>query len=327
MRQFSYAQVDDAEGGIATIINAPNSKFIAGGTTLLDLMKLYVETPEQLIDINALALAAVQETRSGVSIGALARMNDVAQTPLIRDRYPVIAEALLLSASAQLRNMATIGGNVMQRTRCSYFRDTSFPCNKREPGSGCPAISGEHRMHAILGTSDHCVATHASDLAVALVALDAVVQVQGQTGNRQIPMADFHLLPGNTPQVETGLQPGDLIVSIDLPNLPFAQRSHYLKVRDRESYEFAITSVAVALDLRNDTINAARIAFGGIGTKPWRSREAEQALQGKPATVESFRQAADAALQDAKPLPKNAFKVELAKRTLVRALETVGELT
>lgn len=326
MRPFNYAQVTESDRAIAEIANNPEAKFIAGGTTMLDLMKLYVETPSQLVDINALPLSTVEATSNGVKIGALARMSDVASSAVIRDRFPVISEALIASASPQLRNMASIGGNLMQRTRCAYFRDTAFPCNKRIPGAGCPAIGGEHRMHAILGTSENCFCTHPSDLSVALVALDAIVQVRGTKGERNIELAQFYLLPGNTPQRETTLEPGELIVAVNVPDLAFARKSHYLKVRDRASYEFALVSAAVALDVRNGKINAARVALGGVGTKPWRSPEAERVLQGKSATTESFRTAAEAALADAKPQQQNAFKVEMAKRTLVRALETVGEM-
>jgi xanthine dehydrogenase YagS FAD-binding subunit len=265
----------------------------------------------------------VEATTKGVRIGALARMSEVAQAEVIRDRFPVISEALLASASPQLRNMASIGGNLMQRTRCSYFRDTAFACNKRTPGAGCPALAGENRTHAILGTSSQCCCTHASDLAVALVAMDAVVQVQGAKGDRSIPLTEFYLLPGNTPDRETVLQPGELIVAVDVPDLPYARRSHYLKVRDRASYEFALVSAAVALDVEKGKIQAARVALGGVGTKPWRSQAAEKALQGQPANQTSFQQAAQIALRSAKTLQHNAFKVEMAKRTLVRALATV----
>ncbi|MEB3180111.1 MAG: xanthine dehydrogenase family protein subunit M [Nostocaceae cyanobacterium] len=326
MRPFNFAAATEPEQAIATIKNTSEAKFIAGGTTMLDLMKQYVETPTQLIDINELPFSQIEATPSGVRIGALSRMSDVAEAAIIRENFPVISEALLLSASAQLRNMASIGGNLMQRTRCGYFRDPAFPCNKRVPGSGCPAINGEHQRHAILGTSDKCVATHPSDLAVALVALDAIVQVRGPQGERSIPIMEFYLLPGNTAHIETALQPGELIVAVDVPKTPFSKYSHYLKVRDRASYEFALVSAAVAMEIHNGTITSARVALGGVGTKPWRSGEAEAALQGQPPTLESFREAAEVALAPAKPLQQNAFKVELAKRTLVRALETLGEM-
>jgi len=326
MRPFNFAAATEPTEAIATVNDTPEAKFIAGGTTILDLMKQYVETPTQLIDINGLPFSQIEATPSGVRIGALARMSDVAEAAIIRENFPVISEALLLSASAQLRNMASIGGNLMQRTRCGYFRDPAFPCNKRVHGSGCPAINGEHQRHAILGTSDKCLATHPSDLAVALVALDAIVQVRGPQGERRIPITEFHLLPGNTPHIETALQPGELIVAVDVPKALFSKSSHYLKVRDRASYEFALVSAAVAMEVQNGTITSARVGLGGVGTKPWRSGEAEAALQGQPPTLESFREAAEAALTPAKPMQQNAFKVELAKRTLVRALETVGEM-
>jgi xanthine dehydrogenase YagS FAD-binding subunit len=324
MRPFSYAQVQETGEAIASISDNSTAKFVAGGTTLLDLMKQYVETPDILIDINSLPLSGVEATANGVRIGATARMSDVAENPIIRDNFPAISESLLLSASPQLRNMASIGGNLMQRTRCGYFRDPVFPCNKRNPGSGCGALTGEHQKHAILGISDRCCATHASDLAVALVALDAIVHVLSPEGQRSIPMTEFHLLPGETPQRETALQPGELIIAVEVPGTDYAKKSHYLKVRDRASYEFALVSAAVGLELENDKIKTARIALGGVGTKPWRSLEAESILQGKPATTDNFRQAATAALAGATPLPQNGYKVELAKRTLVRALETIN---
>lgn len=323
MQLFNYTQETSSEGAIATFKSSDEAKFIAGGTTLLDLMKQYVETPQQLVDINSLPLSKVEVTSGGVRIGALARMSDVAATDVIRDRFPVISEALLASASAQLRNMASIGGNLLQRTRCGYFRDTAFPCNKRELNSGCPAIEGDHESHAILGVSDDCIATHASDLAVALVALDAVILVRGASGERQISTSEFYHEPGKTPNKETALEPGELIVGVEVPNSGVAEKSHYLKVRDRTSYAFALVSAAVGLEVENNQIRAARVALGGVGTKPWRSPEAEKVLQNQLISEGLFRQAAEAALADAKPLKGNAFKVELAKRTLVRALETL----
>jgi xanthine dehydrogenase YagS FAD-binding subunit len=260
----------------------------------------------------------------GLRIGALVRNSDLAYHKSVREQFPVLSEALLAGASAQLRNMATVGGNLMQRTRCPYFYDVVFACNKREPGRGCAAMNGYTRSHAILGTSDKCIATHPSDMCVALAALDATIHVEGPRGERTIPIGEFHLLPGDTPDRETGLEQGELIVAIDLPALPRGSRSKYLKVRDRASYEFALTSAAVVVQVANGKISAARVAFGGIGTKPWRSKEAEQALVGKEANVETFRAAADAALQDAIPRKHNAFKVELAKRTLVSALKEAG---
>jgi xanthine dehydrogenase YagS FAD-binding subunit len=306
----------------------PSTRFIAGGTTLVDLMKLHVETPSRVVDITALpqadaSLAAIAELPDGgLRLGALAPMSDTAWDARVRERYPLVSQSLLLAASGQIRNMATLGGNVLQRTRCWYFRDTAMPCNKREPGSGCSALHGLNRMHAVLGTSEHCIATHPSDFAVALAALDAVVRVRGAT-TRTIPFADFHLLPGAHPERETALRPGELVTAIDLPALPFARRSLYLKVRDRASYAFALASAAVAVDVQGGTVRAARVALGGVGTKPWRSHEAERALVGRPAAAATFRAAADAALRGAVPHEDNKFKIDLAKRTLVRALTEV----
>jgi xanthine dehydrogenase YagS FAD-binding subunit len=293
-------------------------------------MKLDVERPSVVVDINALAasdpsLSAVSELPDGgLRLGALARMSDVAWDKRLRERYPLVSQSLLLAASGQVRNMATIAGNVLQRTRCPYFRDVATPCNKRQPGSGCSALEGVNRQHAILGVSPACIAVHPSDLAVALVALDAVVQVRGRTGTRAIPFGTFHLLPGQHPERETVLQAGDLITSIDLPALPFARRSLYLKVRDRASFAFALASAAVALDVQSGTVRAARVALGGVGTKPWRSTAAEQALVGKPSTAATFRAASAAALSGARPRKDNAFKVTLARRTLERALAEVA---
>jgi xanthine dehydrogenase YagS FAD-binding subunit len=300
------------------------SKFIAGGTNMLDLMKLNIETPKQVVDINKLSLYKIEElTNGGVRIGALVKNSDLSYNPYIIKNFPVLSEALLSGASPQLRNMASVGGNLMQRTRCPYFYNIDFACNKRLPGSGCAAIPGYNRMNAVLGTSDKCIATHPSDMCVAMAALGAIIHVQGPKGMRTISFADFHLLPGQTPQVEHNLRQDELITHVEIPALPFAVKSHYLKVRDRASYEFALTSAAVALDIQGGTIKGARIALGGAGTKPWRSIEAERALIGQPANAQTYRAAAEAALVAAKPNKDNAFKVELAKRTLVRALTTV----
>jgi xanthine dehydrogenase YagS FAD-binding subunit len=334
MKPFDYTvpqSVDDA----VRAASAPNTRFIAGGTNLIDLMKIEVETPAHLVDLNPLAesdstLRSVGDAPGGgLRIGALTPMSDVAWEPRVKERYPVLSQALLLGASGQLRNMASMGGNLLQRTRCPYFRDTAMPCNKREPGSGCSAIGGFNRSHAILGTSEHCIATHPSDLAIALVALDATIRVRtpGSAGSgteRTISVADLHVLPGTHPERETVLRPGEMITAIDVPALPFARRSLYLKVRDRASYAFALASAAVAVNVANGTIRDARVALGGVGTKPWRSRAAERALIGKPAVTASFRAAANAALQGAVTHKDNAFKVELAKRTLVRALTEVA---
>jgi xanthine dehydrogenase YagS FAD-binding subunit len=327
MISFDYITADDIDAAFRA--STPTSRYVAGGTNLIDLMKLGVERPTAVIDVNSItrrdpALAAVTELpNGGVRLGALARMSDVAWSSTIRDRYPLVSQALLLGASGQIRNMASLGGNILQRTRCLYFRDTAMPCNKREPGSGCSAIGGFNRQHAILGTSARCIATHPSDFAVALAALDAIVNVRGAT-SRSIPFGEFHVLPGEHPERETTLRSGEFITSIDLPPLPFAKRSLYIKVRDRASYAFALASAAVALDLSGETIRHARVAFGGIGTKPWRSPQAERALVGKPATEATFRAAAAAALGEAHPHKDNAFKIELAKRTLVRALAEVS---
>jgi xanthine dehydrogenase YagS FAD-binding subunit len=308
----------------------PESRFIAGGTTLVDLMRLDVERPMRVVDLNPLrtrdaSLGAVTDLpNGGLRLGALAHMSDVAWDARVRDRYPLVSESLLLAASGQVRNMATMAGNVLQRTRCAYFRDTAVPCNKRQPGSGCPALEGFNRSHAVLGTSDHCIATHPSDLAVALAALDATIHVRGARGDRTLPFTTLHVEPGAHPERETVLQPGDVITAIDLPPLAFAKNSTYLKVRDRASFAFALAAAAVALDVQSGSIRGARVGLGGVATKPWRSVEAERALIGKPATATTFRAAADAALAGARPRKFNAFKVELAKRTIVRALTEVS---
>jgi xanthine dehydrogenase YagS FAD-binding subunit len=323
MEPFRFVKAQDNLTAIRAA-SIDQAKFIAGGTNMLDLMKLNIETPKQVIDINKLSLYKIEELQNGgVRIGALVKNSDLAYNAYIIKNFPVLSEALLSGASPQLRNMATTGGNIMQRTRCPYFYNTDFACNKRVPGSGCAAITGYNRMNAILGTSDHCIATHPSDMCVAMAALGAIIHVQGPKGTRAIPFADFHLLPGQTPHIEHNLKQDELITHVEIPALPFAARSHYLKVRDRASYEFALTSAAVALDIRNGMIKNARIALGGVGTKPWRSLGAEKALIGGPANVQTYRAAAEAALTAAKSYTDNAFKVELAKRTLVRALTTV----
>jgi xanthine dehydrogenase YagS FAD-binding subunit len=324
MNPFDYAR--PAETSAAVKAGARDgARFIAGGTNLVDLMKAGVESPAHLVDVNALPLAAVEATDGGIHIGALARMSDVAANGLVRERVPVISQALLLSASPQLRNMASIGGNLMQRTRCSYFRELLFaPCNKRNPGSGCAALGGDNRMHAVLGISDACIATHPSDLAVALAAMDAVITVRSPKGERKIKATDFHLLPGHTPHLEHDLQPGELIVSVFVPDAAHARHSAYLKVRDRSSFEFALASAAVGLDLAGGTIRTARVAFGGIGTKPWRAPFAEAALAGQRPSPQVFRAAAEAELKSAKGHGANDYKIELAKRTLVRALSDLS---
>ena len=327
MEPFRFVKAQDNLTAIrAAGVN--HAKFIAGGTNMLDLMKLNIETPKQVVDINKLSLYKIEELQNGsIRIGSLVKNSDLAYSPYIIKNFPVLSEALLSGASPQLRNMATTGGNLMQRTRCPYFYDTDFACNKRIPGSGCAAISGYNRMNAILGTNDHCIATHPSDMCVAMAALGAIIHVQGPKGVRAIPFADFHLLPGQTPHIEHNLRQDELITHVEIPALPFSAKSHYLKVRDRASYEFALTSVAVALDVQGGIIKGARVALGGVGTKPWRSIEAEKALIGEPANGQTYRAAADAALAAAKPNKDNAYKIELSKRTLVRALTTVEKMS
>ncbi len=320
MRPFTYTRASDEEGALARGRD-PEVRYLAGGTTLIDLMRLDVMRPRSLVDIAALPLGKVEAYAGGVRIGAMVRNSDLAHHPLVSSDYPALREALLSGASPQLRNMATVGGNVMQRTRCSYFRDTGAPCNKREPGAGCGAIGGYTRMHAVLGGSEHCIAVHPSDMCVALVALDAVVHSRMPDGaRRSTPFEAFHTLPGDEPHVETLLLPGELITHVDLPASAFAARSHYVKVRDRASYAFALASAAVALDVHDGVVRDARVALGGVATKPWRSRDAERALVGKPAKVDTYRSAAAAALNGAVGRGHNEFKIELARRTLVRAL-------
>ena len=320
MHPFDYARV-------ATVPEAVKSgardaaKFIAGGTNLVDLMKATVEKPAHLVDINALPLSKIDEVEGGIRIGALARMSDVAMHPAIQRRFPAISQALLASASPQLRNAASIGGNLMQRTRCPYFRELTWtPCNKRDPGSGCSAREGDNRLQAILGTSEHCIALHQSDLAVAVAALDGVLTLRGPSGERRVNATDFHLLPGSTPQLEHDLKHGELIVSLFLPDAPHAARSSYLKVRDRTEYEFALASAAVGVHVDGGVIRSVRVALGGVGTKPWRARFAEAAIVGKAPSEKVFRDAAEAELKGAKGYGMNDYKIELAKRTLVRAL-------
>jgi xanthine dehydrogenase YagS FAD-binding subunit len=326
MRPLSYARVADVNSAIATVREHPDGAFLAGGTTEVDLVRQNVLRPGLLVDINDLPLDRVEDRPDGgLRIGALARMSDVAQAAVVVARFPVISQALLLGASAQLRNMASMGGNLCQRVRCSYFRDAASPCNKRDPGSGCAALAGFNRGHAILGTSDKCIATHPSDVAVALVALDAVVHTRGPGGGRAIPIDDFFLLPGDTPEREHPLEHGELIVAIEVPATPAARRSTYLKFRDRESYEFALVSVAVAVRTEDGAIADVRLALGGVGTKPWRARRAERSLLGQPAGEASFAEAARGELAAATPRPLNAFKVELAQRAIVRALTTLTD--
>jgi xanthine dehydrogenase YagS FAD-binding subunit len=321
MRPFKYVRASDPAAAARAVTANPRAKFLAGGTNLLDLMKEDVERPNELVDLTWLKLAEITSKGDGVSIGALAKNTDTANHPLIRTNYPLLTQAIVAGASGQLRNMATNGGNLMQRTRCQYFYDTAMPCNKREPGTGCGAREGLNRIHAILGWSDQCVATYPGDMANALYALDAVVRIRNASGReRTIPVTAFHRLPGSTPERDNNLQHGELIVAIDLPKSNFAKNSYYLKVRDRASYAFALVAVAAALEINGDTIRQARVVLGGVAHKPWRSAEAEAALAGRPASEENFRRAAEAALRDAKPLAHNAYKVELGKRAIVRAL-------
>ena len=329
MHTFEFIRPPDSATAITTAAQAKTAqqgadiRFVAGGTTLLDLMKLNVETPTRIIDINQLPLDKIETTPDGgLTIGATVRNSDLAHHPIVQRDYSVLSQAILNGASAQLRNMATTAGNLVQRTRCMYFRDTAMACNKREPGSGCPAITGANRMLAVLGTSDHCIATNPSDMCVAMAALEATIHVQGPTGTRAIPIADFHLLPGNTPDRETVLEPGDLITHVTLPPPVTGSKQFYLKLRDRASYEFALASAAVVLNVENSMVTRVRIALGGVGTKPWRSLEAEAVLVNQTASQANFRNAAEAALRDAKPQTENAFKIELAKRCLTYALQT-----
>lgn len=325
MNAFGYKRTSSIDDALVSIGARHDSKFLGGGTNLIDLMKMGVESPAALIDVTRLPLAEIEEHQGGLRIGGMARNSAVAGHPLVRQRYPVLAQALLAGASQQIRNMATVAGNLLQRTRCYYFYDPSYgECNKRAPGSGCAALNGYNRMHAVLGGSNQCIAVHPSDMAVALAALDAVIQVKGRAGERSIPIADFHRLPGKTPQIETTLKPDELISSVDLP-APAGSRSHYLKVRDRNSYAFALVSVAAVLDIdAENRIRQARIALGGVAPKPWRVPEAERALIGHEANEAAFRQAADILMQGAKTYRYNAFKVELARRSIVRALSVAS---
>ena len=324
MKPFAYTRPVSTEQAVTAATETPHAKFLGGGTNLIDLMKMGVEQPSHVIDVNRLPLAKVEvlPTSGALRIGALARNSDVAEHPLVAKQYPVLSEALLSGASPQLRNMATMGGNLLQRTRCYYFTDPAFPqCNKRQPGSGCGALHGYNRIHAILGQSEHCIATHPSDMCVALAALEAVVRVRGSRGEREIPLSDFHRLPGDTPHVETSLAGDELITAVDLPPMPAATRSHYLKVRDRASYAFALVSVAAVLTLGTDgTIQRARLVLGGVAHKPWRAKEAEEKLVGQPPLEAAFRVAAEAALAGAHGHGHNDFKIELARRAILRAL-------
>jgi xanthine dehydrogenase YagS FAD-binding subunit len=318
---FQYTRASDVADAIRQIAADPRSKFIAGGTNLLDLMKDDIEQPSRLIDISQLPLKSIDSTDDGgVRIGALVPNADLAWHPLIEQRYPLLSRAILAGASQQLRNMASTGGNLLQRTRCFYFYDTATPCNKREPGSGCSAIEGLNRGNAILGTSGACIATHPSDMCVALAALDARVRVAGPAGERSMAVTDFHRLPGDTPQRDTNLAPNEIVTAVELPPQGFASNYTYLKIRDRHSYAFALVSVAVGLDIDGNRVNRARLALGGVAHKPWRDQSAEAALEGQAADPAAFARAADVVLRDARGFGHNTFKIDLARRAIIRAL-------
>jgi xanthine dehydrogenase YagS FAD-binding subunit len=328
MINFEYTRARDVADAVRMIATEPAAKFIAGGTNLIDLMKVDVERPSRLIDISRLPLNTVEKNaEGGIRIGALVPNSDLAWHPLIEQRYPLVRNAILAGASQQLRNMASTGGNLVQRTRCAYFYDTTTPCNKREPGAGCSAIGGINRIHAILGASESCIATHPSDLCVALAALDAKVHVRGPAGERVIAFHDFHRLPGSTPQIDTNLNPSEIIVAVELPAQGFSKHYSYLKIRDRLSYAFALVSIAAALELEGDTIKQARLALGGVAHKPWRDAAAEDAMRGHPANQATFTHAADLLLRDAKGYEHNAFKIDLARRGIVRTLTQAAQAT
>ncbi|WP_419803679.1 FAD binding domain-containing protein [Terriglobus sp.] len=325
MNTFTYTRANEAADAIR-LGNLNGAKYLGGGTNLVDLMRETIERPASLVDITGLSTAIEETAQGGLRIGAGVRNSAVAEHRLVRDRYPVLARAILAGASGQIRNMATVGGNLLQRTRCTYFYDDDGSrCNKRTPGQGCDAIGGFNRIHAILGASEACIATHPSDMCVALAALDATVHLSGSKGERTLPFTELHRLPGDTPQIETELQPGELITAVELPPLAFAKRSTYRKVRDRASYAFALVSVAAALELDGTTVKDVRLALGGVAHKPWRARTAEDALRGKAATAENFRAAAEAELAAAQPREHNAFKVELANRTITAVLQQLAQ--
>lgn len=326
MKNFTYARAEDAQAAVHLISQSANAKFLGGGTNLVDLMRENIEQPDALVDVTRLRFHQIEELSDGaISIGAAVKNTALANHRAVRERYPFLSQAILFGASGQIRNMATVGGNLMQRTRCLYFYDQVANCNKRQPGSGCDAIDGFNRMNAILGTSKSCIATHPSDMCVALAALDATVHVEGRNNARAIPFSDFHRLPGNTPQIETNLQPDELITSIQIPRLDFAKNSLYRKVRDRASYAFALVSVAAALQAENGAVKNVRLALGGVSHKPWRALEAERVLAGAQANAETFRRAAEAELAPARGYKYNNFKIELAKRTVVSVLSELAE--
>lgn len=326
MNAFTFPPVTGAADAASVVGARPGAMFLAGGTTLVDLMKVDVLTPDTIVRVRRLGMSGIDVSDDAIAIGATVTNSQLAWHPVVRDRYPVLAEAILSGATTQIRNMATVAGNILQRTRCSYFRDVHASCNRRQPGSGCDALEGFNRGHAVLGVSEHCIATHPSDMCVALIVLDTVVHTLRPDGTRRsIPFGDVHLAPADTPQLEVALEHGELITHIVIPHLPAARRSHYLKVRDRASYEFALASAAVVLELDGDTIRAARLGLGGVATKPWRATAAEQILTGQKATDEAFRDAADIALAGAAAREHNHFKIELAKRTIVRAFATARD--
>ena len=320
MNRFDYVRAGTVAEAVQAFAGAPGAQFIAGGTNLVDLMKYDVTRPGRLIDITRLPLGDIAEHDGGLRVGALVTNANLAYDDRVRSRYPLLADAILAGASGQLRNAATTGGNLNQRTRCYYFYDTATPCNKREPGSGCAAIGGVTRIHAIFGASESCIATHPSDMCVALAALEAVVQVTGPEGDRSIAFADFHRLPGDDPAKDNTLKRGEIVLSVDLPAADLSKNYTYLKLRDRLSYAFALVSVAAALELEGDTVKTARLALGGVAHKPWRNQQAEAMLVGKPATRETFQAAADFVVAEARPQSENAFKVDLARRAIVRGL-------
>ena len=328
MIPFDYQRADDAQGAVALVAERPGARFLAGGTNLVDHMRLGIAEPEALVDVSRLPLDQVQETeRGGLLVGATVRNSDLAAHPLVRQRYPVLSRALLAGASGQLRNAATTAGNLLQRTRCPYFQDVTTPCNKRQPGSGCSALGGFNRSHAILGASESCLATHPSDMAVAMAALEAEVVVLGADGERRVPMAELHRLPGDRPDLDTTLAHGELVTGVEIPALPWATRSTYRKVRDRASYAFALVSVAAALDVEDGLVRDVRLALGGVAHKPWRASVAEDLLRGGPATPEQFRAAADAELAAATTYDGNAFKVPMARNTIVSTLRQLAGTT
>ena len=320
MKNFAYVRATSVEDAIRNSTYVPQAMYIAGGTNLVDRLKVFLDRPDRLVDISRLALKQIEATPEGLKIGALVTNTELADYPEVKQNYPLLSRAILAGASQQIRNMATVGGNLLQRTRCPYYYDTAFACNKRDPDSGCPAATGFNRMHAIFGANDRCVAVQPSDMCVALAALDAVVEVEGVRGKREIPLIDFHRLPGDTPHRDTNLEPGELITSVMLPPLPMAKSGVYLKLRDRASYSFALISVAAALEVDGGQITQARLAMGGVAHKPWRLQEVEQFLIGKPAVRDTFQEAGEIALRDARPLTYNAFKIEMSKRAIRRAL-------